>query len=192
MKLSVSVPDELLDRARERQPDLNNSRLIQEALEAWTHGGSRAGYSLERPEGAGSAFTKAKERLAREARKEFEEGYLSAIEAAESLPWHSIESLASQRFDVNRWVQGYLNGLLATAMGELPPGASGAGPEIMEPLEKALGALASPQEWGDGHPRFSPSAPYLRGFAQAMRDLWSEVNDGGAPSNETDQEVAAG
>jgi hypothetical protein len=46
MKLSVSVPDELWERACAQRPDLKTSVLVQEALESWTHPEGTAGYSL--------------------------------------------------------------------------------------------------------------------------------------------------
>ena len=76
-------------------------------------------------------------------------------------------------------------------MGQLPEGAGA--PTATGALITALGSMMSP--WGDD--MFSPNVPYIRGFTQAMRDLWNRVNGGGAPlpvdgAGSTDGEGALG
>jgi len=50
---------------------------------------------------------------------------------------------------------------------------------VVRALVSALGVLVGP--YGD-EPGFEPTATYLRGFTQAMRDIWSSVAEGTAAS----------
>jgi hypothetical protein len=173
MKLSVSVPDELWEASRTQRPDLNPSHLVQEALEVWTRSHVAPPFSLERPDDAGDAFALVREHLAGQAREEFERGYRAALEAAEVLDFWVIESLAKQHFDVVAWAEGFASSEVQADMDRIPRDRA-PGTKIIGPLLKALGNVISP--WGDD--AFGPSAPYLRGFAQAMRDLWEEAFEG--------------
>ena len=177
MKLSVSVPDELWERASAQRPDLKTSVLVQEALESWTRPEGTAGYSLARPEGVEELFEAARERLAAEARAQFERGYRAALEAAPSLAiWH-IESLAEKRYDVKAWIEPIVGGRVAMAVGQIPDPSPGEPDLAMVALIRALGSLSGP--WADD--MFRPGPAYLRGFAQAMRELFDEVVAGQIP-----------
>jgi hypothetical protein len=173
VKLSVSVPDELWDRARAGRPDLSTSHLVQQALERWTSPEGSAGYSLEAPEAAAELMERATARLSEDAREHYERGYLAGAKAGTELDWWSVQSLHDKHYDVRAWIDPIRNGQLAYDMGQLEPGMQPS--SAVGPLVEALGALMSP--WGDN--MFTPSAPYLRGFTQAMRDLWQRVNVGG-------------
>ncbi len=178
MKLSVSVPDELWDRARGLRPDLKDSHLIQNALEGFTKPAEVAGYSVAMPEDAKPAFEAAREKLAAHARGEFEEGYRAGVEIVPSLSWWDIQSLADRhRFAVKEWARGYSDSVVNAELGNIPTDWA-ADPDVVSALLKALGNLVPP--FGDD--MFTPSIPYLRGFTQAFRDLWEQVNgEGGVP-----------
>lgn len=178
MKLSVSVPDDLWESTRIQRPDLNPSHLVQEALEAWTRSHTEPAFSQDRPADAADAFSKVRDRLARQAREDFEVGYRGALQAAEVLEFWVIESLADRHFDVAAWADGFAWSAVAAAMGNIPREWAPDG-EIIHILVKTLGSLVSP--YGDD--AFKPSAPYLQGFARAMRDLWQEAFEGTASSS---------
>jgi hypothetical protein len=180
MKLSVSVPDALWESSRAKRPDLNPSRLIQEALEGWQQQRSKSPFPLNRPADAEVLFTKRRDRLAAVAREEFESGYRAALEAAEVFDWWALESLADDHFDVPRWAQGWADSAVQADLGQIP-GAAAPDAKLIRALIKALGNLVSP--FGDDE--FGPSAPYLRGFAQAMRDLWHESFEGWTKESDT-------
>ena len=61
-----------LERSR---PDLNPSRVVQEALDAWVRARATDPFSLERPGEADAAFAAMRDRLAVKAREQFERGY---------------------------------------------------------------------------------------------------------------------
>jgi|GEM_PF-2279553 len=178
MKLSVSVPDALWETSRAQRPDLNPSRLVQEALEAWRQQRARPAFPLERPVEADSLFAKRRDQLAAKAREEFERGYRAALAVAEVFDWWDLESLARQRFDVAAWAAGFADAAVAADLGRIPTEAPDK--KVMSALIKALGALLPP--FGDNEP--TPSAPYQRGFAQAMRELWRESFEGTASQPE--------
>ena len=184
MKLSVSVPDQLWERAKARRPDLSASHVVQQALEQWASPKGSAGYSLNPPDAAAPLLALATARLSDEAREHFERGYLAGAEAGTELGWWSIQSLHDGHYDVMAWIDPIITSQLDFDTHRLGPGAEPS--SAVGVLVKALGALMSP--WGDD--TFIPSAPYLRGFAQAMRDLWQRVNFGDLV--EAYEEVAPG
>jgi hypothetical protein len=168
-KISISVPEVLLVRAQAQHPGMPTSGIVTLALEMQLRDRDAAGYSLERPSAAVSRFADAKDRLAADARAQFEAGYLAGVEAAGELGYRDIESLHLVHYDVAAWIQPYLNGAMdAGQFSDMKES------DAVGPLIDALGSMMSP--YGDD--MFSPTGPYLRGFAQAMRDLYREVSDG--------------
>jgi hypothetical protein len=179
MKLSVSVPDELWERARGVRPDLKDSRLVQTALDAFTRPAEVAGYSTAMPEDAKAAFEAVRDKLAARARTEFEDGYRAAIELVPTLDWWDIQSLAERyRFAVKEWAQSYADSVVAGHLGHIPKDMA-AELETVGGLVKALGNVISP--FGDNE--YGRTVPFLRGFAQAFRELWDQVNQGEASAN---------
>jgi hypothetical protein len=173
MKLSVSVPDDLWSEARHIRPDLNPSHLVQQALEAWTSGRAAPPFLGSRPPDADAAFASARDRFAAGARSEFERGYRAALVAAEALEFGYLQSLASDRFDVVAWARGIGQTRVQADLGNIPKDWA-PGPATINAIVDALGSLVPP--FGDD--AFEPSTPYLRGFAQAMRDLWEAAVEG--------------
>lgn len=174
MKLSVSVPDPLWERANEVRPGHNPSHLVQAALERMVDASSTAGLSTARPEGTETAFERARVRLAVEARAQFAHGYEAALGAAEQLPLWCIESLATYRnFDVKGWAGGFAMAQVRVDAGDAPP-EEAPGKELIGALGRGLGDYLSPY-FDD---TFTPTVAYVRGYAQAMRDLWNDVYEG--------------
>lgn len=212
MKLSASVPDELWNEARSLAADSeSSSAVIQEALRRWVvqaRGGP--GYATTPPEDVLDALQEARERLAREARAEFGHGYAQGVQCARRLPWRAIEDLADHyRFKVREWAGSWANAAVALdrplrkgkfdeaiaavlghprshpfdwAAVDAAMQVADAVPipyAVVRALLPALGMLVPP--YGDNL-EFEPSTTYLRGFTQAMRDIWSSVAEGTAPS----------
>jgi hypothetical protein len=176
MKLSVSVPDDLWSAAREIRPDLNPSHLVQQALEAWTSMRAAPAFSRDRPPDADAAFVSVRDSVAAIARTEFERGYRAALSAAHVLEFGHLQSLSRGRFDLATWARGIADAAVEADLGHIPK-HWGPKPATIGALVETLGNLVPP--FGDNE--FGPSAPYLRGFAQAMRDLWEAAVEG-APS----------
>jgi hypothetical protein len=184
MKTSISVPDELWQRAKARRPELNASHMVQEALEAFAAPAAPGSEGWKLVAGVEQVFEAARERLAAQARREFEEGYNAAIVAGEEMEWRDVEALAEARFDITAWVAPYINLPARAVIGEIPEDEIE--PAIIPILVHALGNMIPP--WGDDS--FTPHGSYLRGFARGMRDLFEAVvaAEGASPS---DEEVAA-
>lgn len=185
-KLSVSVPDDLWEHAQTQRPDLNPSHLVQAALEAWIRPADAAGFSLARPQDAEAGFEAARRKLAERARSEFEDGYRAAVELAGALDWWYVQRLAKSNFAVLGWSSSLAESRVAEDIGNVPKGW-GTETEVIGGLLKALGGHISP--WGDDMPM--RTIPFLRGFAQAFRDLWTQVNDG-EPATVSEGGVALG
>lgn len=188
MKLSVSIPDQLWERARSVRPDLNPSRLVQGALESWAEPRTSPGFSTERPEGADAEFDGARDHLAAQAREEFVKGYRAALALAQELPWWWIQGLAGDLFDVRVWAEGIGRSALEADLGRVPKDW---GPErgAFKALVRAVGSLVG-SPFGDE--QFGPSLPYVRGFAAAMRRLWEEVVEGLGPTEPSRRRRAPG
>ena len=173
MKLSVSVPEPLWDSARESRPDLNPSRLVQEALDSWVRTRSATPYPVGRPPEADARFDAARARLTATARAEFERGYVAAVKCAETLDWDHFQSLARGRFEVRTWAANIASAAVQADLGAIPREWAPA-PATVSLLLEALGSIVAP--FGDD--MFTPSVPYVRGFAQAVRDLWTDAVEG--------------
>ncbi len=174
MKLSVSVPDDLWEQARGVQPELNPSRVVQRALEQWC-GDRPPAFPHDPPSDVTDAFALARDRLAAHARAEFERGYRQAVKVARTMKWWALEALADQHFNVRSWAQN-----LTLAAQEEQDGAvsKGAGPD-KETLMSLREALGPAMPWGDHDDLVAvPTAPYLKGFSVAMRDLWEAAFEG--------------
>jgi len=183
MKLSISVPNELWDRARAAGNDANPSHLVQEALHRYVEErGRKPAYPLTPPDDVASAKGAVRERFANEARKKFEDGYRAALTAFPVLSWNDIEFLAnSYRFDVKRWAHSYaalaedpdLRKAMPGYVSQFPEGAD-VDAAVVQALMNALGAWAAPH----GMSEWEPGATYARGFEQAARDVWREITEG--------------
>jgi hypothetical protein len=190
MKLSVSVPDALWEKAQTKRPDLKDSHLVQEALESFTKPADTAGFSLAMPDDAKEAFEVAREHLATMARAQFEDGYRAAVEAIPHLGWWNVQGLAEDHFDVKSWARSLVDSNVNAKLGNIPEDW-GTEDKVIGALIKPLGSLLPP--YGDNSPR--PSIPFLRGFTQAFRDLWEQVNAGEIapePAAADDEEGALG
>ncbi len=176
MKLSVSIPDDLWDEAKALGTDLNPSHLVQEALRRWVEDASRKpSFSVDRPGDIEADFETARMRFAEEARTEFERAYRTAVQVAVKLPWREIEYLAEHyKFNVERWAKANRESALMADLGQIPEDWAPQ-TEVINALIEGLGGLAHPT----GDEMWHPSPTYLKGFAQAMRDLWTSVTEGG-------------
>jgi hypothetical protein len=91
-----------------------------------------------------------------------------------TIDWWVLEALADQHFNVRSWAENLALVALGEQGGELPKGAGPDQATLMS-LSAALGPVLP---WGDEDAVPGPSAPYLRGFSAAMRDLWEAAFEG--------------
>jgi hypothetical protein len=181
MKLSVSVPDQLWESARSKGADLSPSRLVQRALELWA-GRDDAGFSLDPPSEASDLLDSAVARFAELARDEFERGYLAGVTLAPHLDWWDLQDLHDRRFDVQVW---------ARLCGDyMDPNEYAPTEEHKATFNRIVDALGGMTGYPGTEVNGPRTAPYLRGFVKAMRDLWDRVNEGTTSGTESAEEVA--
>jgi hypothetical protein len=177
-KVSVYIPDDLLDRVRSLDGSTSTSQLVQRGLERLaTHlGGSDEPVYARRPEDAQDLLHAAHEKLMANARLEYERGYRAGAEDAGELAWSFMERLADMQFDLSTRLRSLRDGVAPTA---LDPGFSP--PPWFGVLANRLGTLIDPI--GFDHWAFTPTRPFVRGYAAALRDAWSTVEpDHGMPT----------
>lgn len=112
--------------------------------------------------------------LADAQQEESDRGYRDALDCVSSLPWHALESLAASKFDVARWLTSWRNGWLDIETGKAPDGAQVA--DWLPVLANHLGSLVDPigyDRWS-----FTPTKPYVAGFASALREVWAKAQQG--------------
>jgi hypothetical protein len=122
-------------------------------------------FASERPD-VSAELEEARAALAVQARDRFEKGYRDAVAAAKDIPWLGLESLPADGWNLERWLEPWVNGFTSAAMED----RDASGYDWLLRLGEHLGSLADPsREW-----RCS-STTYLRGFAQGLHDVWEAV-----------------
>jgi hypothetical protein len=153
-KLTVYIPDELLERARDREPTANTSQLVQRALDRLYPAG-RAPYAL-RPTDADELVAAATVRLSAGAASEFERGYRAALASVDERSWRALDDLARKGFDLSLWAKAWRDGLAYVGPGEQPP-------EWWAQMARDLGELLNPFDFGPGA-MFIPTGPFVHGY----------------------------
>ena len=170
-KVSVSIPDELLDRARALHGPSSTSQLVQQGLMQLTAHLTRSSIPdyAQRPDDAQDLLAPARDKLLAAARKQFEQGYRAGIEDIGELDWKLLEELADARFDLLTRLSAWQRSLTPDPSGDMtfrPPG-------WFDVLAKRFGSLVDPigfDKFG-----FAPSRTFVRGYAAALRDAWATV-----------------
>lgn len=172
-KISVSIPDELIGRARALDSGANTSQLVQRGLEQLTAhlaGPDEPDYA-QRPDDADGLLADGREKLLAAARAEYERGYRAGLEDIGDLDWAFMERLADAQFDLvaklPAWRRGY-------APGPHDPGFNPPGWFVT--LMKRFGSMIDPI--GFDHTSFIPTRVFVRGYAAALRDAWATIEPG--------------
>jgi hypothetical protein len=187
-RLSVYIPDGLLERARDFNPDANTSQLVQRGLERLAPG-EDAGYD-RRPDDAAELLVAAAGKLREGAAREYEKGYRAALvtvsQAGEDF-WLGVNDLAGMGFDLMRWAESFRQG-------------AGVGLKLPDWYHLPLNDLGSMfyDPVGSDEYAFTRSRPFIRGYRAALRDAWDtaerpEASDapGGNAGAVDGEEVAA-
>jgi hypothetical protein len=190
-KLTVYIPDDLLDRARASDPGANTSQLVQRGLECLSPR-SPVAYA-QRPAVADTLLAAAADRLKTGPARDYERGYRAALFTVTELGgsfWPELDGLSRRGFDLVGWatetrqeLAAQLDDCRSEAKLEFEP------PEWFEPMERDLGGLLDP--FGDDA---TPARPFVRGYEAALRDAWEAVErpvslDKNDPDAETQREV---
>lgn len=171
-KVSVFVPDVLLDRARALHGQVSTSQLVQRGLEQLTAHLTEPGDPdyAQRPADAQDMLAAARDKLLVAGRVEFERGYRAGAEDAGDLDWPFLEELADAHFDLLTRLSHWKRSLAPYPPQEMefsPPG-------WFSILSKRFGALINPIGFPDLG--FAPTRTFVRGYGAALRDVWATVN----------------
>jgi len=198
-RLSVYVPDDLLERAKtlQEEGDDNTSRLVQQGLDLLV--ASKTPHMPEYARAPGVSQMQlmvVSRRLRADAQTDYQRGYAAAVQAAAAIPLQVLNELADADFDLEEWLEPHKNRLRDELLGCV--GKDGLWlnndpedmrrefeqsnpPKAMEwawlwRTSEALGALANPFGFDrSSEPIFRPTNPTRRGYADAMRWLWRMV-----------------
>ncbi len=199
--MSVYIPDELLEQAKRLEDSDNTSRLVQRGLERLVEEQTRMPSYAQTPARSFERIIELRERLLAEARKDYERGYTIAIEAASRISLHAINALVDANFDLKRWLDPFKRGaqcdllqnseeIEAPSEAELLDSVRTPAPSDEQFREgdwwwlwktaEALGSFADPI--GTDHYSFTPTNARQRGYTDAMRELWSALENPGSSS----------
>jgi hypothetical protein len=168
-KVSVSIPDDLLARARALHESASTSQLVQRGLEQLTAHvteSSESGYA-RRPEDAEDLLAAARDKLLAKAQAKYEEGYHAGMEDAGDLPLGLLEALADARFDLIAKLSFWQRSWAPAAGNEHNP------PDWFDVLADRFGRLVDPVGYDEFN--FAPPRTFVRGYAAALRDVWATI-----------------
>lgn len=213
-KVSIYIPDELLDQAKRLDDSDNTSRLVQRALEKLVDEHQRPPSYAQTPEESYERILEVRDRLLSEAKEDYELGYATALDAASAMPLHVINDLARQNFDLSAWLKPYVDGYSSELLATARPVKAGADLEAAIKNIRADGERRAKQLKGDprsaafqkamakktpwwwlrrtadalgtmadpiGYDQFSftPTLARQRGYIDALRELWSAIENPG-------------
>jgi hypothetical protein len=208
MKQTVYIPDDLLEQAQALLPSVNVSKLIQRGLAQLVDDFQGPIYADAGIDDVAGELERLRAHFANEAKDEYQRGYRKALRAADSLSLRLLEELAENHHDLKRALRPYVNGALQDAM-NFEPISSAQVTELLEnrvkivPLQSKDGAspTASPWSWlsrlaedlgsmadpvGVDEFSFNPTRAFLRGYGDALHDVWSSVEEGGGHRSRRD------
>jgi len=201
-RLSVYVPDELLEQAKTLEDSENTSQLIQRGLQRLVEEQTRTPSYARRPRRSNEQIVEIRNRLLTEAREDYELGYALALEASSAMSLHVINALVAANFDLAKWLEPFKNGLRYELMedkglvevtqenvNEVERAlldSIGAPPQSADQFKnnpwwwlwktaEALGDIADPI--GFDHYSFTPTTARQRGYVDALRELWSALEN---------------
>lgn len=171
MKLSISIPDELWDSARQvLHTHTSASAIVQEALRrAVAEGTTRPEYAdAVRDAETSTAIAEVRSRLVEEARMTYQSGYRSGIALAQQLSWQQIDWITKAPVDIRARAKEVHD---FTQKQMVDPDYIPAGTPFVDPdlLGEYLGTLAHPLlEW-------NPEPVAIEGITAALTDIRTSV-----------------
>jgi hypothetical protein len=162
-KLSVSVPDELWERAQAVAPESGPSQLVQAALRRYVAGATgRLPLLRQRSPESRALLEQVLQRVVDRTQATYDDGYRAGLEFAEAAPWKLIETLAQNDWSLGNWLEEWQN---LNSTGHSSPEEQ----VFCERVQRAATA------------QYHQDATFRAGFADGLRDLWQaltgEVSD---------------
>jgi hypothetical protein len=162
-KVTVYIPDDLLERARELPQGEKTSQLVQRGLQRLLEDETRpeTPQYARPPEGWIGDVLELRSRLIAEAELDYQKGFAEALRVARTTPLWSLNVLAEGRFDVKDWVK--MNGVSA--------------PASDEQAQKLAQDDVLPEELDDIVDGwiYTATDARLKGAADAFREVWLAV-----------------
>lgn len=204
MRQTVYIPDDLLERAQALLPDVNPSKLVQRGLAQLVEDLQGPVYGNVRLDAVAIEIERLRDHFAVEAKAEYERGYRKALAAADSLSWRLLEELAENHNDLKRVLRPYVNGAAQEAIQgkPIPPvqvddlfqnrvndgrdqstqntGRKETPWSWLYRLAGDLGSMADPIGYDEFS--FDPTRAFLRGYGDALYEVWAAVEEGVDPS----------
>lgn len=183
-KISVYVPDELLERAKAYNETPNMSQLVQNGLSLLVGSQDRPPSYQDVPIESATRHLELHEHFLAQAREEYRSGYSVAQDAAALMPLHVLDALVRSGFDVEKWVTPYRRGAEHEITQQVfdkdrdpskEPVKLDAGWSWLWKSAEALGSLASPIDYDEFS--FHPTVARKRGFADALKEIWNELEN---------------
>ena len=178
-RVSIYINDALLERARSLDSGSNTSQLVQRAIERMlSEAEERPAYASVKPSDTEARIARLREKMLAAAADDYERGYSDGLAGADHLPWWALDSFATRsNFDLHSWCEDWSSTwneeLAWPALHKEDFPDEMKVPDWVVKLADYLGGLLNPiAEW-------RRERPYLRGFADAWRDLWNSVERGG-------------
>lgn len=197
---TVYIPDDLLQRAQTLLPNVNPSQLVQRGLAQLIENFHGPVYANVRPHAVASEIERLRDHFAVEAKDEYERGFRKALAVADSLSWRLLEELAENHNDLKRVLRPYVNGAAQESIHAkpLPPeevhelfqnAFNGEPNQMTQYTERKetpwlwlyrlagdLGSMADPIGFDEFS--FDPTRAFLRGYGDALYEVWAAVEEG--------------
>jgi hypothetical protein len=179
MKLSVSVPDDLWEKAVRQAVGESPSGIIQKALSQFVGSSARSEYAVRPPLDTALAkeLRAARAQIIDSAREMYQSGYRDGISLAKELGFSELAYIVEQGSLKAARTMAKFASEIAVGHSVAPPGAR----PLIEPsiLVPYLGSYA---DFTHGGVEWTPTAPTVEGIDRALADVWEQVNspvDGG-------------
>jgi hypothetical protein len=177
VKLSVSVPDELWERAQRALGEEGPSQIVQEALRRLTGPDAAASsfsdlFEDSVSDSGQSRIERIRDRMLQQAQETWQRGYDDGLALAEQVSWDALESFGDRaNFDVARWLWNI----------NAPQTEAQAIFDTLAAFHADGSLLVDP----DGDPVLRRlQRPYREGFEKALSDVWRAVAEATIPDAE--------
>ena len=171
--MSIYLPDELAEQLKHVE-DATASAVIQEALRRHLGpAGNLAGPVWARPpRDADKLVFAATLELRNEATADYQAGYRAALQRLPDLSLATLNSLARQKFDLHKWLDGW---------------ADPKQPKWMWKIAEDVGSIADPIGYDEFS--FRKTSAYEHGYAAGMRAAYELIERGEADSGVPTDEI---
>ena len=172
MKLSVSVPDELWEKARRRVDDDSPSAVVQRALSRLAAQAATDYQVRPVSDDISAALEAARARVVAEAQEMFQTGYRQGLELAAELGYRQLELMVRlggvmAASHMANWAHKRLIERDDDPMYQNEPIIS---PELLAEYYGSYADYLGDVDW-------TPSRPTTEGIDAALRDLWQRVTE---------------